>query len=69
MLFGTALMPFVTLKCPFTFFLFLIIYISTEEKNPEEREHKSKCPINAHQLFCIFSLKILKKSLEKIHKK
>ncbi len=51
MLFDTAQMPFVMLKRPFYFFLFLIIYISTEEKNPEEREHESKSPINALLFF------------------
>jgi hypothetical protein len=62
MLFVSAQMPFVMLKRPFYFYLLLIIYVSTKEKNPEERERKSKCPWNALKDFCIFSQIILKKS-------
>ena len=51
MLFDTAQMPFVTLKSPFYFILFLIIYVSTEEKNPEERGLKSKRPRDALLFF------------------
>jgi hypothetical protein len=53
-LFDTAQMPFVTLKRPFYFILFLIIYVSTEEKKPEEREHESKCPKDALLFFFAF---------------
>jgi hypothetical protein len=54
MLFDTAQMPFVMLKRPFDLFLFLIILFSTEEKNPEEREHESKCPKDALLFFFAF---------------
>ena len=61
MLFDTAQMPFVTLKRPFCFSLFIIINISTKEKNGKKRAEESKRPIGA-LFFCIFSQIILKKS-------
>jgi hypothetical protein len=61
MLFGSAQMPFLMLKRPFYFFIFIIIHISTKEKNGKKRGEESKRPIGA-LFFCIFILIILKKS-------
>ncbi len=47
MLFDSAQMPFVTLKRPFYFSLFIIIHISTKEKKGKKRTEDSKRPIGA----------------------